>query len=277
MPEIIEVGHSPDADDAFMFYGLTTGKLETGELEFHHVLRDIETLNRWAMEGKLPVTALSLHAYAYVADRYALLPHGASMGYGYGPIVVSRRPLDLDALTRETIAVPGTLTTAFLTLRVCLGDFPHAVLPFDQILSAVVEGRYGAGVIIHEGQLTYGDHGLVKSLDLGTWWHDKTGLPLPLGVNAVRRDLGEPRIKEIARLLQASIQYALVHRQEALNYALDFARGMDQSSTDTFIGMYVNDLTLAYGQEGRKAVETLLEWGFEKGVLPRRVVPDFVE
>ncbi|MFQ5533155.1 MAG: menaquinone biosynthesis family protein, partial [Candidatus Methylomirabilales bacterium] len=233
--------------------------------------------NRWAMEGRLPVTALSLHAYAYVADKYALLPHGASMGYGYGPIVVSRRPLDADALKRETIAVPGTLTTAFLALRVCLGDFPHAVLPFDQILGAVAEGRYGAGVIIHEGQLTYGDHGLVKSLDLGTWWRDKTGLPLPLGVNAVRRDLGEARMKQIARLIQASIQYALVHRQEALNYALDFARGMDRASTDTFVGMYVNDLTLAYGQEGRKAVETLLEWGFEKGVLPRRVAPDFVE
>lgn len=277
MSEIIEVGHSPDADDAFMFYGLTTGKLETGGLEFHHVLEDIETLNRWAMEGRLPVTALSLHAYAYVADKYALLPHGASMGYGYGPIVVSRRPLDADALKRETIAVPGTLTTAFLALRVCLGDFPHAVLPFDQILGAVAEGRYGAGVIIHEGQLTYGDHGLVKSLDLGTWWRDKTGLPLPLGVNAVRRDLGEARMKQIARLIQASIQYALVHRQEALNYALDFARGMDRASTDTFVGMYVNDLTLAYGQEGRKAVETLLEWGFEKEVLPRRVAPDFVE
>lgn len=277
MAEIIEVGHSPDADDAFMFYGLTTGKLETGGLEFHHVLKDIETLNRWAMEGRLPVTALSLHAYAYVADKYALLPHGASMGYGYGPIVVSRRPLDADALKRETIAVPGTLTTAFLALRVCLGDFPHAVLPFDQILGAVAEGRYGAGVIIHEGQLTYGDHGLVKSLDLGTWWRDKTGLPLPLGVNAVRRDLGEARMKQIARLIQASIQYALVHRQEALNYALDFARGMDRASTDTFVGMYVNDLTLAYGQEGRKAVETLLEWGFEKEVLPRRVAPDFVE
>ena len=274
---IIEVGHSPDADDAFMFYALTTGKVETGDLEFRHVLRDIESLNRWAMEGRLPVTALSLHAYAYVADKYALLPHGASMGRQYGPIVVSRKPLDLDALRRETIAVPGTLTTAFLTLRVCLGEFPYAVLPFEEILEAVVEGRYGAGVIIHEGQLTYADHGLVKSLDLGVWWHDQTGLPLPLGVNVVRRDLGEDRMRQIAHFLQASIQYALAHREEALGYALEFARGLDQSSTNTFVGMYVNDLTLAYGVEGRQAVNTLLKWGFERGVLPHQIELHFVE
>ena len=273
---IIEVGHSPDADDAFMFYAVTAGKIETGELEFRHVLQDIETLNRWAMEGRLPVTALSLHAYAYVADKYALLPHGASMGRRYGPIVVSRKPLDMDALRRETIAVPGTLTTAFLTLRICLGEFPYAVLPFDEILEAVVTGRYSAGVIIHEGQLTYADHGLMKSLDLGAWWHEQTGLPLPLGVNAVRRDLGEPRMRQIAHWLQASIEYALAHRQEALAYAMDFARGMDPSSTDTFVGMYVNELTLAYGQEGRQAVETLLRWGFEKGVLPQQVEILFV-
>ena len=274
---IIEVGHSPDADDAFMFYALTAGKVETGDLEFRHVLRDIESLNRWAMEGRLPVTALSLHAYAYVADKYALLPHGASMGRQYGPIVVSRKPLDLDALRRETIAVPGTLTTAFLTLRVCLGEFPYAVLPFEEILEAVVEGRYGAGVIIHEGQLTYADHGLVKSLDLGVWWHDRTGLPLPLGVNVVRRDLGEDRMRQIAHFLQASIQYALTHREEALGYALEFARGLDQSAINTFVGMYVNDLTLAYGVEGRQAVNTLLKWGFERGVLPHQVELHFVE
>jgi 1,4-dihydroxy-6-naphthoate synthase len=275
--KIIEVGHSPDPDDAFMFYALTAGKLETGDLEFRHVLRDIETLNRWAMEGRLPVTALSLHAYAYVADKYALLPHGASMGRRYGPIVVSRKPLDLDGLRRETIAVPGTLTTAFLTLRVCLGEFPYAVLPFDQILEAVAEGRYGAGVIIHEGQLTYADHELVKNLDLGAWWYEQTGLPLPLGVNAVRRDLGGARMRQIAHLVQASIEYALAHRQEALSYAMDFSRGMDQSSTDTFVGMYVNELTLAYGPEGRRAMETLLQWGFERGVLPGQVELRFVE
>ncbi len=238
MSELIEVGHSPDPDDAFMFYALTTGKLETGGLQFRHVLRDIETLNRWAMEGRLPVTALSLHAYAYVADTYALLPHGASMGRRYGPIVVSPKPLDMDELRREAIAIPGTLTTAFLTLQVCLGEFPYAVLPFEQILGAVAEGRYGAGLVIHEGQLTYPDHGLVKSLDLGVWWHDLTGLPLPLGVNAVRRDLGEATVRHIARLLQASIHYALLHRQEALGYAMGFARGMDRSSMDTFVGMY---------------------------------------
>jgi len=274
---IIEVGHSPDADDAFMFYAVTAGKIETGELEFRHVLTDIETLNRWAMEGKLPVTALSLHAYAYVADRYALLPHGASMGRRYGPIVVSKRPLSPEALRRETIAIPGTLTTAYLALKVCVGEFSYAVLPFDQILGAVVEGRYGAGLLIHEGQLTYQDHGLVNSLDLGVWWHDRTGLPLPLGVNAVRRDLGQKRMRQIAEFLQASIQYALRHRQEALTYAMGFARGMDRSSTDTFVGMYVNELTLAYGQEGRRAVELLLQWGFERGVLPRRIDLDFVE
>ena len=274
---LIEVGHSPDADDAFMFYAVTAGKIETGELEFRHVLTDIETLNRWAMEGKLPVTALSLHAYAYVADRYALLPHGASMGRRYGPIVVSQRPLSPEELRRETIAIPGTLTTAYLALKVCVGEFSYAVLPFDQILGAVVEGRYGAGLLIHEGQLTYQDHGLVNSLDLGVWWHDRTGLPLPLGVNAVRRDLGQKRMRQIAEFLQASIQYALRHRQEALTYAMGFARGMDRSSTDTFVGMYVNELTLAYGQEGRRAVELLLQWGFERGVLPRRIDLDFVE
>ena len=274
---IIEVGHSPDADDAFMFYAVTAGKIETGELEFRHVLTDIETLNRWAMEGKLPVTALSLHAYAYVADRYALLPHGASMGRRYGPIVVSQRPLSPEELRRETIAIPGTLTTAYLALKVCVGEFSYAVLPFDQILGAVVEGRYGAGLLIHEGQLTYQDHGLVNSLDLGVWWHDRTGLPLPLGVNAVRRDLGQERMQQIAEFLQASIQYALRHRQEALTYAMGFARGMDRSSTDTFVGMYVNELTLAYGQEGRRAVELLLQWGFERGILPRRIDLDFVE
>jgi 1,4-dihydroxy-6-naphthoate synthase len=274
---LIEVGHSPDADDAFMFYAVTAGKIETGELEFRHVLTDIETLNRWAMEGKLPVTALSLHAYAYVADRYALLPHGASMGRRYGPIVVSKRPLSTEALRRETIAIPGTLTTAYLALKVCIGEFPYAVLPFDHILGAVAEGRYGAGLLIHEGQLTYHDHGLVNSLDLGVWWHDRTGLPLPLGVNAVRRDLGQERMRQIGELLQASIQYALRHRQEALTYAMGFARGMDRSSTDTFVGMYVNELTLAYGPQGRRAAELLLQWGFERGVLPRRIDLDFIE
>ncbi|HET7854719.1 MAG TPA: MqnA/MqnD/SBP family protein [Candidatus Methylomirabilis sp.] len=274
---VIEVGHSPDADDAFMFYAVTAGKIETGELEFRHVLTDIETLNRWAMEGRLPVTALSLHAYAYVADKYALLPHGASMGRRYGPIVVTKRPLSPEALRRETIAIPGTLTTAYLALKVCVGEFPYAVLPFDQILGAVVEGRYAAGLLIHEGQLTYQDHGLVNSLDLGLWWHDQTGLPLPLGVNAVRRDLGQERMRQIGEFLQASIQYALRHRQEALTYAMGFARGMDRSSTDTFVGMYVNELTLAYGEEGRRAVELLLQWGFERGVLPRRIALDFVD
>jgi len=274
---LIEVGHSPDADDAFMFYALTAGKVETGDLEFRHVLRDIETLNRWAMEGRLPVTALSLHAYAYAAEKYALLPHGASMGRRYGPILVSRKPLSPDALRRETIAIPGTLTTAFLALRVCLGECRTAVLPFDQILGAVAEGRYGAGLLIHEGQLTYPNHGLVNSLDLGAWWYDRTGLPLPLGVNAVRRDLGPHRMREIAEYVRASIEYALEHRQEALGYAMTFARGMDLAEADAFVGMYVNELTLGYGPEGRRAVETLLALGFQSGVLPHRVEIDFVD
>lgn len=274
---VIEVGHSPDPDDAFMFYALTAGKLETGDLEFRHILRDIETLNRWAMEGRLPVTALSLHAYAYVADRYALLPHGASMGRQYGPILVSREPLGLEGLRHETIAVPGTLTTAFLTLRLCLGDFSYAVLPFDRILERVARGEYGAGVIIHEGQLTYQRLGLVKTLDLGAWWHGETGLPLPLGVNAVRKDLGEAKMRRVSRLLQESIRYALTHREEALAYAMGFARGIDRTQTDTFVGMYVNDLTLDYGPEGRRAMERLLHRGYEKGVLPYRIRVQFVE
>jgi len=277
MAEILEVGHSPDPDDAFMFYALTAGKLKTGDLEFRHVLQDIETLNRWAMEGRLPVTALSLHAYAYVADTYALLPHGASMGRQYGPIVVSRRPLGLDDLRRETIAVPGRLTTTFLTLRLCLGDFSYVVLPFDQILMAVARGEVGAGVIIHEGQLTYKSFRLVKALDLGVWWHRETGLPLPLGVNAVRKDLGEAKIRQVSRLLRESIRYALEHRDEALAYAMGFARGIDRSAVDTFVGMYVNDLTLSYGPEGRTAVERLLQWGYEKGIVPHRIHAQFVE
>jgi len=277
MAEILEVGHSPDPDDAFMFYALTAGKLKTGDLEFRHVLQDIETLNRWAMEGRLPVTALSLHAYAYVADTYALLPHGASMGRQYGPIVVSRRPLGLDDLRRETIAVPGRLTTAFLTLRLCLGDFSYVVLPFDQILMAVARGEVGAGVIIHEGQLTYKSFRLVKALDLGVWWHRETGLPLPLGVNAVRKDLGEGKIRQVSRLLRESIRYALEHRDEALTYAMAFARGMDRAQADTFVGMYVNDLTLSCGPEGREAVERMLQWAYEKGIVPHRVRVQFVE
>ena len=267
----IRLGHSPDPDDAFMFWAIAENRVDTRGFAFEQVTEDIQTLNEWALEGRLEVTALSLHAYPFVQDRYALLPHGASMGRQYGPIVVTRKPLGLDDLRRETIAIPGTLTTAYLTLRVCLGEFPFAVVPFERILEAVAGGRYGAGVIIHEGQLTYPDHGLVKSLDLGAWWHDATGLPLPLGVNAVRRDLGEIRMRHIARLIGQSIRYALEHRHEAVGYAMGFARGMDRSSTDTFVGMYVNELTLAYEDEGRRAVETLLERGFKEGVLPRPV------
>ncbi|MFQ5840768.1 MAG: MqnA/MqnD/SBP family protein [Candidatus Methylomirabilales bacterium] len=273
----MEVGHSPDPDDAFMFYALAKGRLETGSFQFRHVLRDIETLNRWAMEGRLPVTAISLHAYAHVADRYALLPHGASIGDRYGPIVVAREALSPEALRGVRIAVPGTLTTAFLALTVCLGRFQHAVIPFDRILDAVHQGEYAAGLIIHEGQLTYSQLGLTKVLDLGEWWHGETGLPLPLGVNAIRKDLGSAKMTRVSALLRESITYALTHREEALSYAMAFARNIDRPSADTFVGMYVNDFTLNYGEVGREAVGQLLSRGHAEGLLPRIITPEFVE
>ncbi|MGH7395304.1 MAG: MqnA/MqnD/SBP family protein, partial [Candidatus Methylomirabilales bacterium] len=235
---VIRLGHSPDPDDAFMFYGLASGKVDPGPYRFEHILKDIQTLNEWALQGHLEVTALSLHAYAYVTDRYALLPHGASIGDKYGPVVVAREARSQEALRETTIAVPGRLTTAFLALRVCLGEFPFVEMPFDQILPAVAEGRVGAGLLIHEGQLTYRQHGLACALDLGAWWHESTGLPLPLGANAVRRDLGEPAVRELSRLLKASIRYGLEHREEALTYALQFGRGLDRAATDRFVGMY---------------------------------------
>jgi 1,4-dihydroxy-6-naphthoate synthase len=277
-PRTIRVGHSPDSDDAFMFYALTHDRLDTGGLRFVHQLEDIETLNRRALAGELEVSAVSIHAYAHLADRYALLASGSSMGDRYGPTLITRQPATLDDLRGKTIAIPGRLTTAYLALQLCLGKgTPVEVLPFDQILPAVAEGRAEAGLIIHEGQLYYGDKGLHKVVDLGQWWYETTGLPLPLGGNVVRRDLGDPLIAHIARLLKASIQYALDHRAEALAYALKYARDLDPALADRFVGMYVNDWTLDYGPVGRQAVRTLLDRAAEAGILPGKVDVRFVD
>lgn len=280
---LIRIGHSPDPDDAFMFYALAKDKIDTGRYRFEHELVDIETLNRRAFSGELELTALSLHAYAHLADRYALCPCGASMGDGYGPMVVARQPATIDEIRRMTVAVPGTLTTAYLALRLCLGnDFSHVVVPFDEILEVTAAGehqgqRVDAGLIIHEGQLTYAEDKLHLVVDLGKWWLQDTGLPLPLGANGIRKDLGAETIREVTRLLKASIQFGLEHRREALDYALGFGRGLDRAKADTFVGMYVNDWTLDFGPRGREAVTRLLARGFEAGVIPKRVVPEFVE
>jgi 1,4-dihydroxy-6-naphthoate synthase len=275
---LIRVGHSPDPDDAFMFYALAHDKIDTGDLTFEHELQDIETLNRRALRGELEVTAVSIHAYAFLLDKYALLLSGCSMGDRYGPMVVARSPLRVEDLQGLRLAVPGTLTTAFLTLRLLLGkDFSYDVIPFDKILPAVAEGRYDAGLIIHEGQLTFQNQGLHLVADLGVWWQEKTGLPLPLGGNVVRRDLGFDTMRQISRLLRESIKYALAHRQDALTYALQYARDMDRSLADRFVGMYVNDWTLDYGPRGRAAVQRLLEEAHQAGILPAPVAIEFVD
>lgn len=275
---VITVGHSPDPDDAFMFYALAHDKIDTGDLRFRHELQDIETLNRRAMRGELEVTAISIHAYATVQDKYALLPSGCSMGDRYGPMVVAREPLTREQLLKAHIAVPGTLTTAFLALRLLLPEgFSYEVVPFDEILNAVEQKRFDAGLIIHEGQLTFQNQGLQLIVDLGVWWQEKTGLPLPLGGNVVRRDLGEQTMKDISRLLKESIRYALDHRDAALDYALQYARDMDKSLADRFVGMYVNDWTLDYGPRGREAVKRLLEEGQRAGVITVPSVLDFVD
>jgi 1,4-dihydroxy-6-naphthoate synthase len=278
----ISVGHSPDPDDAFMFYALAKGKLDTRRYRFEHELVDIETLNRRALAGELELTAVSLHAYAHLTDRYVLCSCGASMGDRYGPMLVARtRRLPTD-LARTTIAVPGTLTTAYLALRMYLGTaFAEVVVPFDQILDAVAAGEYekrpiDAGLIIHEGQLTYAEQQLELIVDLGHWWFDETGLPLPLGANALRKDLGPETIREVNALLRQSIEYGLAHRAEALDYALGFGRGLDRAKADRFVGMYVNHWTLDFGPEGREAVAQLLCRGHAAGVIPRLVTPEFV-
>jgi 1,4-dihydroxy-6-naphthoate synthase len=275
---IIHVGHSPDPDDAFMFYALAHDKLDTGGLVFRHELQDIETLNRRALKGELEVTAISIHAYAHLLDKYALLPSGCSMGDRYGPMVVAKKPLTIGDLNRARIAVPGTMTTAFLALRLLLpGGFQYEVVPFDRILDAVAADKFDAGLIIHEGQLTFQNQGLRLIVDLGVWWQEKTGLPLPLGGNAIRRDLGPDLMRRVSGLLRESIRYGLDHRQAALDYALKYARDMDKALADRFVGMYVNDWTLDYGERGRAAVARLLEEGHRAGVIPGPVSVDFVE
>jgi 1,4-dihydroxy-6-naphthoate synthase len=271
----ITVAHSPDSDDAFMHYGLASGRVPTDGIEFAHLLADIETLNRAAFEGKYEVSAVSFHAYAHLTDRYLLLPHGSSMGDDYGPIVVARAD-GPSSLRRMTVAVPGTLTTAFLTLRIYDPDVEYVVMPFDRIQDAVRAGEVPAGLLIHEGQLTYQDEGLKKIVDLGEWWAGRTGgLPLPLGGNVIRRDLGANAIAKVSRLLHESIAFALAHRQEALDYALQFGRGLDRAKADRFVGMYVNELTLEYGDRGRAAVQQLFDEAWEKRLIPRKISVEF--
>ncbi|TWT33316.1 MqnA/MqnD/SBP family protein [Blastopirellula retiformator] len=281
--QLIRVGHSPDPDDAFMFYALAADKIDTGEYRFEHELVDIETLNRRAFEGELELTAISIHAYAHLYDKYAICSCGASMGDNYGPMVVAKEACSLEDLKSKTIAVPGTLTSAFLALRLCLdADFKHVVVPFDQIIESVAAGEYegqklDAGLIIHEGQLTFGREQLQLIVDLGVWWHDLTdGLPLPLGANGIRKDLGEENIREVTRLLKESIVFGLDHRQEALDYALQFGRGLDNQLADKFVGMYVNDWTVDFGEKGRESVRLFLRKGYEAGVIPTLIEPEFV-
>lgn len=269
----IRLGHSPDSDDAFMFWGLASGEVKS-DYEFEHILRDIQTLNEWAMEGRLESSAVSVHAFAYVADKYALLRHGGSFGEDYGPMIVSAGLLSPEELRDTVIAVPGKLTSAFLQLNLYFADQfgegvkpKFEVVPFDQIIDAIKEGRYQAGLIIHEGQLTYGEEGLHLIADMGQWWKAKTGLPLPLGVNVVRKDLGESAVNEISRCMRESISAGLSNRSTALDYALQFARGMSTETSDEFVGMYVNNRTLDMGDEGVKAIRLLLQMGAEIGLI----------
>jgi len=272
----IRIGHSPDPDDAFMFHGIASGRVQPpAGWEIVQVLEDIDSLNQMALEGRIEVTAVSIHAYAYLAGRYALLPCGASMGDGYGPLVVAREPLPIEALKKRTIAVPGRLTSATLALRLALGDVRTEIVPFDRILESVSSGRCEAGVLIHEGQLTYASAGLSKILDLGEWWKGETGLPLPLGGNAVRKDLGPETIATVASLMKRSIEHGLRHRDEALTYAMGYGRGLGRPMADRFVGMYVNDYTLDYGPTGRRAIELFLRRGAAAGIIPHGVEVEF--
>jgi 1,4-dihydroxy-6-naphthoate synthase len=271
----IHVAHSPDSDDAFMFYALATGKIDTEGLTYVHELQDIETLNQRALRAELEVTAVSIHAYAHLADRYALLPHGSSMGDRYGPRLVALRPYDRQSISGKRIAIPGPLTTAYLALRLYQPDFVAVPTPFDRIEAAVTSGAVDLGLLIHEGQLTYQADGLTLVQDMGEWWFSETGLPLPLGGNVVRKDLGPDLTKKISRHLRASISYALAHRAAALDHAMSFARGLDRAKADTFVGMYVNDWTLDYGDRGREAVRLLLQRGVEAGIIPQPVKVEF--
>ncbi|HQR35136.1 MAG TPA: ABC transporter substrate-binding protein [Blastocatellia bacterium] len=278
MKREIKVAHSPDSDDAFMFYGLATDKLDTGELQFSHVLKDIQSLNQIAMTTQeYDVTAVSFHAYAYISDNYALLPHGASIGDGYGPIVVAREPVPASELKNMRIAIPGKLTSAFLSLKLHTPEFEYGVEPFDEIIDLVVDKKYDAGLLIHEGQLTFHEQGLHKIVDLGAWWKQETGLPLPMGGNAIRRSLGPELQKQVSYWLHRSIQYSMDNRQAALAYAMQFARDMPTETADQFVAMWVNSSTLGYTDRDRQAVRLLLDEGFRKGVIPNRVNVEFVE
>ncbi len=274
----ITVAHSPDSDDAFMFYGLATNKIDTGNIKFEHVLKDIQTLNEEAFNGTYDVTAISFHAYFHVTDKYVLLPHGASIGRGYGPVLVSLEPRKPEEISKLKIAVPGELTTAFLVLRIYDQNFDYIVVPFDKIIDAIKRGEADAGLLIHEGQLFYKDLGLDKILDLGEWWHEKTnGLPLPMGGNAVKRELGIDLMREISKYLRRSIQYSMENREDALVYAMQFAREMSPELADRFVAMWVNDLTLDYGEIGRESVKRLLQEAQEKGIIKNNVEIEFVD
>ena len=277
MTTTIHVAHSPDSDDAFMFYALASGKIDTEGLSYVHELQDIETLNRRAMRGELEVTAVSIQAYAYLSDRYALLPHGASMGDRYGPRLVARRPMSKSEIRGKRIAIPGTLTSAYLALRLFEPDFEPVVVPFDEIEDAVAESRVDLGLLIHEGQLTFADKGLHLIQDLGEWWFGETGLPLPLGGNVVRKDLGDALTKKISRHLRDSIAYGLQHRSAALDHSMQYARGLARDRADTFVGMYVNDWTLDYGERGRQAVTRLLQRGVDAGIIAQPITVEFVD
>ena len=273
----LKLAHSPDSDDAFMFYGLATKKVRTGSLSFSHVLEDIESLNQKAVNGVYEITAISFHAYAFLADRYALLPSGASFGDRYGPIVVAQKDLGKQGLKGRKVAIPGKWTTAALALRLYEPELEAVTFPFDTIFDRVLDGSVEAGVIIHEGQLTYARKGFRKIVDLGEWWHQEEKLPLPLGGNAISRQVDAKTRSQVARLLKESIEYGLAHREEALEYAMQFSHGLDTPSADRFVSMYVNDWTLDYGTRGRKAVQTLLDRGFEKGIIPKKVQAEFVD
>jgi 1,4-dihydroxy-6-naphthoate synthase len=273
----ISIAHSPDSDDAFMFYGLATNKVRVPGVKFTHTLTDIETLNHRAInEAFYDVTAISFHAYPYLQDNYTLMACGGSVGEGYGPMIVSSRKLPLPQLKKTRIAVPGTLTTAYLTLKLFAPEIETTVVPFDKIIPAVAAGEFEAGLIIHEGQLTYANDGLTKLLDLGQWWREQTGLPLPLGGNAIRRSLGAETLSSTTNALRDSIQHALDHREEALAYAMQFARDLDPTLANRFVGMYVNERTLNYGPDGREAIQKLLDMGFDRGIIPHRANVDFV-
>ena len=274
----ISIAHSPDSDDAFMFYGLATDKVQVPGYRFTHTLTDIETLNQKAMhEAFYDVTAISFHAYPYVQENYALMPCGGSVGEGYGPMIIARRPYSLDEVRRVKIAIPGQLTTANLVLQMALPGVATEIVPFDQIIPRVLAGKYEAGLIIHEGQLTYLRDGLHCVLDMGTWWREQTGLPLPLGGNAIRRDLGTPIHRMMNQALRDSVGYALKHREEALAHAMQYARDLDAASANRFVGMYVNERTLDYGDDGKEAIRRLLKMGHERGVIPQAVRVDFAE